>query len=154
METVRVDLPDGNTAELYAFMKHKTQVAVEEVTRQYLTYPEGAGKLQVSQGDDGGLAVRTKVPAEALEVTVDLDRINWTAVTEIIILNQVASWSLGEVTAEVLAEQSEIMFAALKTKVNAFYQGTFPLPGSGGVNLAKGLPLLSRFRRIFAFRRN
>ena len=76
METVRVDLPDGNTAEMYAEMKHKTQRAVEEATRQYLTYPEGAGKLRVTQGEDGKGAVRTKAAVEELEVTVDLDRID------------------------------------------------------------------------------
>jgi len=132
VETVKVDLPDGNTAELYAEMKHKTQRAVEEATRQYLTYPEGAGKLKVTQGEDGAQAVKTKAAAEELEVTVDLGRIDWTKVNEIIILNQVASWSFGEVTAAVLEEQSEAVFNALKAKANELYN--FPLPKSGGVS--------------------
>ena len=153
METVRVDLPDGNTAQLYAEMKHKTQRAVEEITRQYLTYPEGVGKLKVSQGEDGG-AIKTKAAVEEVEVTVDLERIDWTAVNEIIILNQVASWSFGEVTAEVLGEQSEAVFEALKRKVNELFRDTFPLQKSGVVNSAKGFSLLSRFRHVFAFRRN
>ena len=153
METIKVDLPEGNTAELYAEMKHKTQRAVEEVTREFLTYPEGVGKLTVSQGEDGG-PVKAKAVTEEVEVTVDLDRIDWTAVREIIILNQVASWSLGEVTADVLSEQSEAVYQALKTKVNELFRDTFPLAKSGGVNLAKGFSWLSRFRRVFAFRRN
>lgn len=132
METVRVDLPDGNTAELYVEMKHKTQRAVEEATRQYLSYPEGAGKLKVTQGEDGERAVKTKAAVEELEVTVDLERIDWTKVNEIIILNQVASWSFGEVTAAVLEEQSEAVFNTLKVKVNEMYN--FPLPKSGGVS--------------------
>ena len=134
METVKVDLPDGNTAELYVDMKHKTQRAVEEVTRQYLTYPEGAGKLKVTQGEDGEGAVKTRVAVEDMEVTVDLGRIDWTKVNEIIILNQVASWSFGEVTAEILAELSEAIFTALKAKVNELYRGNFPLAKSGDVS--------------------
>jgi len=154
METVKVDLPEGNTAELYAEMKHKTQRAVEEATRQYLTYPEGVGKLKLSQGEDGG-PIQAKAPVDEVEVTVDLDRIDWTTVSEIIILNQVASWSFGEVTAAVLAEQSEAVYQALKAKVNTLYQGApFPLARSGVANSAKGWRLLSRFRRLFAFRRN
>jgi len=132
METVKVDLPDGNTAEMYADMKHKTQRAVEEATRQYLTYPEGAGKFKVTQGEDGEQSIKSKAAAEGLEVTVDLGRIDWTAVNEIIILNQVASWSFGEVTAEVLEEQSEAVFEALKAKANEMYK--IPLAKSGGAN--------------------
>ena len=133
METIKVDLPDGNTAEMYADMKHKTQRAVEEVTRQYLTYPEGVGKLKVSQGEDGG-PIKTKAAVEEVVVTVDLERIDWTAVNEIIILNQVASWSLGEVTSEVLGDQSEAMYEALKLKVNELYRDSFPLARRGGAN--------------------
>ena len=131
METVKVDLPDGNTVELYAELKHKTQRAVEEKTRQYLTYPEGAGKLKVTQGEDGERAVKTKATAEELEVTVDLERIDWNAVNEIIILNQVASWSFGEVTAAVLGEQSEDIFKALKAKVNEMYKSPLAKSGDG-----------------------
>lgn len=134
METVKVDLPDGNTAEMYADMKHKTQKAVEEVTRPYLTYPEGAGKVKVSQGEDGEGSIKTKAALEKVEVTIDLKAIDWTKVNEIIILNQVASWSFGEVTAEVLENQSEAVFEALKVKVNELYRGSFPLPKSGVVN--------------------
>lgn len=132
METVKVDLPDGNTAEMYAEMKHKTQRAVEAMTRQYLTYPEGAGKLKVSQGEDGEGSVKVKPTVKELEVTIDLERIDWTAVNEAIILNQVASWSFGDVTAEVLGNQSEDVFNALKAKVNEMYK--FPLPKSGGAS--------------------
>ena len=134
MNTVKVDLPDGNTAELYADLKHKTQRAVEEVTRPYLTYPEVAGKLKVTQGEDGEGSVKVKAAVEELEVTVDLERIDWTKVNEIIILNQVASWSFGEVTAAVLEEQSEEVFEALKVKVNELYRDNFPLAKSGGAN--------------------
>ena len=132
METIKVDLPDGNTAELYAAMKHKTQRAVEEATRQYLTYPEGAGKVKVTVGEDGEQSIKAKAAAEGMEVNIDLEKIDWNAVNEIIILNQVASWSFGEVTAEVLAEQSEAVFQALKAKVNEMYN--FPLAKSGAAN--------------------
>lgn len=132
METVRVDLPDGSTAELYAEMKHKTQRAVEEATRQYLTYPEGAGKVKVTQGEDGEQFINAKAAGEGLEVTIDLERIDWNAVNEIIILNQVASWSFGEVTAAVLEEQSEAVFNALKAKANEMYK--FPLAKGGGAS--------------------
>ena len=133
METVKVDLPEGNKAELYADMKHKTQRAVEEVTRPYLTYPEGMGKLKISQGEDGG-TIKAKAAVEEVEVTVDLKAIDWTKVNEIIILNQVASWSLGEVTSEVLGDQSEAVFEALRVTVNELYRDSFPLARSGGVN--------------------
>ena len=134
METIKVDLPEDNTVEFYAFMKHKTQKAVEELTRQYLTYPEGAGKLKVTQGNDGEPSVKSQVAVEELEVTVDLNRINWIAVDEAIILNQVATWSFGEVTAEVLGNQSEDVFKALKAKVNELYKGSFPLAKRDGAN--------------------
>lgn len=133
METVKVDLPNGATAELYAEMKHKTQRAVEAMTRQYLTYPEGVGKMKVTQGEDGG-PLQTKVGVDKVEVTIDLKQIDWTAVMEIIILNQVASWSFGEVTSEVLDEQSEAVYGSLKAQVNALYQGVFPLVESGAEN--------------------
>ena len=124
MNTVKVKLPDGNTAQLYAEMKHKTQRAVEEATRQFLTYPDGVGKLILSQGEDGG-------PVKAKAMTDEV-----------------------EVTAEVLGNQSEDVYAFLKNTVDAMYQGSFPLAQSGVANSAKGWPLLSRFRRLFAFRRN
>ena len=132
MDTVKLDLPDGNTAELYAELKHKTQRDVEEATRQYLTYPEGAGKVKVTQGEDGEGSVKTKAAVEELEVTIDLERIDWTAVNEIIILNQVASWSFGEVTADVLGNQSEAVFLALKAKVNELYK--LPLAKGGAAS--------------------
>jgi len=132
METVKVDLPDGNMAEMYAEMKHKTQRAVEEATRQYLTYPEGAGKVKLTQGEDGEQSLKAKAAGEGLEVTIDLERIDWNAVNEIIILNQVASWSFGEVTAAVLEEQSEAVFQALKAKVNEMYK--VPLAFGGGAS--------------------
>jgi len=153
MNTVKVTLPDGNTAELFAEMKHKTQRAVEEATREFLTYPEGVGKLILSQGEDGG-PVKAKAKTDEIEVTVDLDRINWTAVSEIIILNQVATWEYGPVTSEVLGDQSEDVYNFLKTTVNTMYQGSFPLAQSGVANSAKGWPWLSKFRKLFASRRN
>ena len=153
MNTIKVTLPDGNTAELFADMKHKTQRAVEEITREFLTYPDGVGKLTISQGEDGS-PVKAKSRTDEVEVTVDLDRINWTKVTESIIVNQVASWTFGEVTAEVLGEQSEVVYNFLKTTVNDLYQGTFPLPRSGVANSAKGWPWLLKFRKLFAYRRN
>lgn len=154
MDTIKVDLPGGNWADFFVEMKHKTQRAVEERTREYLTYPEGVGKLKLSQGEDGE-TVQVKAAVGEVEVTVDLDRIDWIAVSELIILNQVASWSFGEVTVEVLGEQSEAVYEILKAKVNELYQSNSPfLAGSGAVNSAKGWRLLSRFRHVFVFRRN
>lgn len=156
MDTIRIDLPGGAWADLYDEMKHRTQRAVEELTREHLQYPEGAKKLKISQegSKEGAVSAEVAAAIKSLDVTVDLEAINWTKVNETIILNQVAAWSFGEVNAAVLGEQSEAVFEALKQKVNTMYAATYPLADSGGLNSAKGWRWLSRFLRVFGYRRN
>ena len=128
METVKIELPDGNTAELYSHMKHKTQRAVEELMREHLTFPDSARKIRVKQDSEGKITSDAK---DEVEVSIDLTAIDFGRVNECIILNQVASWSFGPVSITVLDEQSGEVVAALKAACESQYEDKSPLPPSG-----------------------
>ena len=129
METKRVDLANGQWAEFYLELKHRTAKAVADLSRPYLTFPGGSSTIKVSQGKDGDL----KAVGNAKEIIVDIGKMDFNAQNEAIILNQVKEWSYGEVTAEVIGELSEKEFDQLKEIANDLYkQG--PLAESAGEN--------------------
>jgi len=129
MEKTRLDLENQDYAEFYVELKHKTQKACAELSRQYLTFGDGNKIIQVEQEEDG----TTKVKGDPNKVNVDISKIDFTAINEAIILNQVASWSFGEVSRAVMEELSEANFNKLVEKANGLYSA-LPLARSGDEN--------------------
>ena len=75
MDTVKVTfgknglLKKPDWAEFYVGLKHKTSAAVAGLTRQYLTFPDGASKVTVTQEEnEGGL----KIEGQPNQVDLDL----------------------------------------------------------------------------------
>ena len=129
METKRFELEGSDWVEFYVEMKHKTHKAIADLSRQYLTFPGGDSKITVTQGSDGEL----KTVKNAREIEIDIGRMDFTAQNEALILNQVESWSYGEVTTAVLGELSEKEFDQLKDIANRLYT-KLPLQESVGKN--------------------
>ncbi|MCK5640573.1 MAG: hypothetical protein KAJ19_07245, partial [Gammaproteobacteria bacterium] len=86
METQRIELSDGAWANVYAEMKHKTIRLVGLHMRQYLT--RDTANLTIP--GNGGRATITG------DIDIDWASIDFTIVNDVIMLNQVESWSFGE----------------------------------------------------------
>lgn len=128
METERVDLANGQWAEFYLELKHKTAKAIADLSRQYMTFPGGSSTIKVTQEED-----KLKAIGNAQEIEIDIGRMDFTAQNEALILNQVKAWSYGEVSSEVLGERSEKEFDQLKEIANDLYSQS-PLAKSAGEN--------------------
>ncbi len=140
------DLGDGDQAEMLVELKHKTSRLVQDATRKFLKLP--AGKVEVSV--DGrketkvevALDAKTPAPADVKvetklvgEVDIDWEHADFTTATDIMIVNQVKSWSFGLVNQEVLDGIPERKRDVLASKCDELYKGAlFPFFGSGGKN--------------------
>lgn len=129
LKTEKVKLGEGQSAVFYQELLHGTQRAVSNLTRPYLkSEGDKFPKLTVKEGE------RDVQVETAKALYVELDKVDWEAVNDAIILGQVKEWSFGEVTQEVLDGLPERFREALKSKSDALYGGKGPLPVGGGVN--------------------
>lgn len=135
-QTKRVYLEDGGGglnpfkkkpyADFYLELRHGTQRAVNAIVRP-LTKGEGGGpapKIVVNQ--DG----QPKVEG-GFVVELPLDKIDFTAVNDIILLGQVKEWSFGPVDQETLDGLPEGLSERLVNEANALYGNAGPLPKGG-----------------------
>lgn len=136
-QTKRVYLDDGGGgwnplkkrpyADFYLELRHGTQRAVNAIVRP-LTKGEGGGpapKIVVNQ--DG----EPKVEG-GLTVEIPLDKVDFTAVNDVILLGQVKEWSFGPVNQETLDGLPEILQERLVNEANDLYGKQGPLPKGGG----------------------
>lgn len=128
MKTIRLDLGEGNHAVFFLETLHRTQKAVNLLTRPFLQYPGGAPpKLELKEGEKPKVVGTTTVE-------VDMSKLDFDAVNDAIIIGQVKEWTFGPVNQDTLDGLPESVREALKDECNRLYGSSGPLPKGGGVN--------------------
>ena len=110
MQVVRIELGDGDYAELYNEITHKTSKNLQRLIR-------------TSLGDAGTLELQAKLSkAPDMQAKRDvLKDVQLEGEDEIIFLNQTVKWSFGEVNQSVLDSIPEIKYQMLKAEVDKLY---------------------------------
>jgi hypothetical protein len=113
-EIIRVEFGNNGLVNQYVILRqelrHGTQRAVNELTRPFLVIGE-SGKPEV-----------------------DMLKVNWDQVYDVVILNQVVEWTFGPIDQETLDNMSSKVREELKSKCDELYGDASPLAKSGGVN--------------------
>jgi len=141
LKTVKVELNGskgfgpfkrGEYAVFYQELLHGTQKAVDLLTRQYLTYPDGQEPKLVVEGEEG----KEKFKVEgAKTLDVNLLAVDWDAVNDAIIVGQVKEWSFGPVVDhETLDGLPQTIRKGLVNECDRLYGKKDPLPKGGGGN--------------------
>jgi hypothetical protein len=135
--TIKVDLTDGkawnplkkrDSAVFFKEVRHGTQKAVNAMTRKFLTFPNGQNPKLVVTGEKD-------MRIEGVEsIDVDLAKVDFDAVNDVLILGQVKEWSFGPVDQEILDGLSEDMRNKLVEAINKLYGESGPFPKGGGAN--------------------
>lgn len=116
----------GHYVVFFAEMRHGTQKAVSALTRPYLK-PAGDQPATLKV-EDGGPA--TFEGSTSLEV--DMMKVDWDAVNDVIILGQVKEWSFGPVDQSTLDDMPRTLRDRIIEEINKIYSG--PLPKGGVEN--------------------
>ena len=148
MRTVSVDLGDGDQAEMFAELKHKTQRLIQDITKKFLKMPDSKIRVSLDGGTDKPevkltLGKEPVAPADVVaqvekavgEIEIDLENADFTTATDVMILSQVKSWSFGNVNQDTLDNISEAKREIMAKKCDELYKGALiPFPVSGGQN--------------------
>jgi hypothetical protein len=110
METVKIDMGDGDFAIVFKEMKHKTSNALQNLLRNAMS-PADFIKLQAELQKESDVEKRK---ARLSQIPVEGDDV-------VTILNQVESWSFGEVTQTVIDNMPEAKYQILLAEVNKLY---------------------------------
>ena len=122
-ELIRLELGKERYALLYPYLRHGTKRRVESANRKYLKY--STDTVKVAEGQS------IKDAAKGVEVILDIAHADFTEANDLLILGQVAEWSLGPVTQEVLDTLDEATYETLLKRIDEEVNKD-PLPGSGG----------------------
>jgi hypothetical protein len=139
LKTEKVNLGGGNGfgpfkkqeyALFYQEFRHVTQREVNQLTRRFLKFSDGKSPTLVIDGEgkpniSGG---------QRIEVEVDLAAVDWDAVNDAIIVNQVKEWSFGTVSQETLDGLPETTRGRLVKEINRLYGQELSFPKVGGGN--------------------
>ncbi len=140
MRTKRVDLGNGDYAELYVELRHGTSKRVQEIYRPVLQKPEVMALLNkdlpAGLTDEQRKAEEEKLLAELYKLVKDTADVLGAA--DAMIIGQVKEWCIDgtslPVTQETLDNEiSERQREILMKEGNALY-GEVPLPSGGGRN--------------------
>ena len=113
LDAIRVDLNDGDWAELYTEMRHGTVRTVEQIYRPYFSRPEYQEILKIDS-----LEEKQRKLLSMVIHTEDMSR-----ATDTMLLGQIKSWSFGEVTQAVLDDIPEQKHEILVKEANKLYAG-------------------------------
>jgi len=109
----RVDLGDGQWADIYSEVLHRTKRLIGEIAQPFFNM--GGGQATMKVGADG--SVKTDVQGD---IEVDITALPLTRITDTMIVGQVAAWSFADdVSHETLGMLPDRFHEALKTEVNA-----------------------------------
>lgn len=122
-ELIRLELGKERYVFLYPYLRHGTKRRVESANRKYLKY--STDTVKVAEGQS------IKDAAKGVEVILDIAHADFTEANDLLILGQVAEWSLGAVTQEVLDTLDEATYETLLKRIDEEVNKD-PLPGSGG----------------------
>jgi hypothetical protein len=110
METVKIDLGDGDYAVVFKEMKHKTSNALQNLLRQTIG-EQGFAELRIQLQKEPDIekrkAILSQIPVEGDDIVT--------------ILNQTESWSFGEVIQTVIDDMPESKYQILLSEVNRLY---------------------------------
>lgn len=123
MDTIRIDLQDGDWAMMYDELKHGTSRKVQAVYEPYLNNKEVQEIL--SKLNNGNTEDLVKLH-DLIGSTPSIQA------TDVMILNQIASWSFGDINQEILDDMPERKRSILSVKCDELY--TYPLAESGKKN--------------------
>jgi hypothetical protein len=116
-------------ADFYVERKHGTQRRINELVYGMIRGGDGmeAPKLVMKENEK---------PVITGNKTLELptDKINFTALADIVILSQVREWSFGSVTQEILDSLPESLHDKIHEVCDEMYANQNPLPKSGGGN--------------------
>lgn len=118
MHTITIDLGDGDSAELYAEMRHGTVREVERIYRPHFSRPEFQEVLKIESFEE-----RQQALLPLMVGTEDMAR-----ATDVMLLNQIKAWTFGEVTPDILDSIPERKHQILVQEANKAYEA--PLPES------------------------
>lgn len=122
-ELIRAELTGGRWAKILPEITHGTSRRVEAANRKYLKF--SVATVKVAEGQPLAEA------AKGVEVELDIANADFTEANDLLILGQVAEWSFGEVSQEVLDTIPEALRDELLKKCDEVYSSR-PLAGSGG----------------------
>ncbi len=136
--TVKVGLTNGRVAFVYREVLHRTYRQHEDILRRAMT-PSGETTIKMSQLEAG-----KKMPK--VDYVLDVTKLDMNEINVLYILNQVAEWSYGPVTREVVENQlTRDDCILLVREMDRLYQ---PIPlasrGPGALNIVR------RFSALFS----
>ena len=121
MDTITIELGDGDSAELYAEMRHGTVRAVERIYRPHFSRPEFQEVLKIEAFEE-----RQQALLPLMIGTEDMAR-----ATDIMLLSQIKAWTFGEVSQEVLDGIPERKHQLLVQEANRVYEAPLPATSAG-----------------------
>jgi hypothetical protein len=110
MGTVKLDLGDGDYAVLFSETKHKTTRALQKLVRDTLglqKYTELQSQLFNAKTNEEKRIILSQLPVDGDDIVT--------------LLNQVESWSFGEVSQATIDNMPETKYQLLLTEVNKLY---------------------------------
>ena len=129
IQTKQIDLGDGEYAIFYQETRHGTQKAVNVLTRPFLKYAKTPKLTLVGDGEEKDLKLKG---IGAGKVDINLAKVDWDMVNDIIIVGQVKEWSYGSVNQKTLDDLPERIRGRLVQECNELYGKPAPLPNGGG----------------------
>ena len=110
MNTIRVDLSEGDYAELYVQLRHGTARKLQEIYQPYMPLPAYQEAIEISN---------LKERAKALEKIIS--QVDITRASDMMILGQIKEWSFGEISQNVLDDISQSKHEILTREANKLY---------------------------------
>ncbi len=109
----RVDLGDGQWADIFKEVLHRTKRQIQEIAQPF--FDLGGGHATMKIDSEGAVSADVKG-----DIEVDITKLPLSQITDIMIVGQVAAWSFAdEVNHETLGMLSSTFHEKLKTEVNA-----------------------------------
>lgn len=125
-DTTKVDLAEGHWAVVATEIKHRTQRLQGDITRRSLKSSDAKRPVLT-------LTDELKASVKGGDIEIDLAEVDWTAVNDIMVLNQTVAWSFGPVTEDVYGNIPDRFTAELIEAMNRLY-GEDPLAATGDGN--------------------
>jgi hypothetical protein len=114
-------------ADFYRELRHGTQKAVNAIVRPLTRSSENGQAPRLVVSNDGDPKVEG-----GMNVEIPLDKIDITAVNDVILLGQIAEWSFGPVDQATLDGLPDDLVNILVKEADSLYGGQGPLAKRGG----------------------
>lgn len=123
LETIRIDLGGGDYAVVYKDVLRRTARLHQAELRKYMTPLNKLGKVKMSD-------IEKLDTLPSVDYEIDMDSIDNDAINELFIVNQVAEWSLGDISRETIENgMTREQYNKLVQEMDGLYKPV-PLAGS------------------------